>query len=58
MQAVKIFDFEHELELEQAINSFIKDKKNIFDIKYQISHFSHNSEQIFSFSALIWYEID
>lgn len=52
---VKIFDFEHELDLEQAINNFIKDKK-IIDIKYSISHFKYSNEQIFSFSALIMYE--
>ena len=35
---VKIFDFEHENDLEKAINEFIKSKK-IIDIKYQISIF-------------------
>ena len=34
---VKIFDFEHENDLEKAINEFIKSKK-IIDIKYQIEH--------------------
>ena len=54
---VKIFDFEHENDLETAINEFIKNKK-IIDIKYQISHFYAGNEQIYSFSALIMYEND
>ena len=54
---VKIFDFEHENDLEKAINEFIKSKK-IIDIKYQISHFYAGNEQIYSFSALIMYEND
>ncbi|MBS1477019.1 MAG: sporulation protein Cse60 [Acholeplasmatales bacterium] len=54
---VKIFDFEHEVDLENAINNFIKNKK-IIDIKYQNSHFYAGNEQIYSFSALIIYEND
>lgn len=52
---VKIFDFEHELDLEEAINDFISNKK-IIDIKFQISHFYDEREQLYSFSALIIYE--
>lgn len=52
---VKIFDFEHELELEREINYFIERVK-VIDIKYQVSAFSSNGEQIFCFSALIIYE--
>lgn len=51
---VKIFDYEHEIDLENAINAFIKDK-NVIDIKYSISHFQYLNEQIFSFSAMILY---
>ena len=54
---VKIFDFEHELDLEDAINVFIQSKDiEIIDIKYQASHFYAGNEQVFSFSALILYK--
>lgn len=52
---VKIFDFEHETDLEKAINEFIKNKI-VYDIKYQNSHFYAGNEQIYSFSALIMYD--
>lgn len=58
MLKVKIFDEEHELDLENDINNFIKNIKNLVDIKYQTSHFFDNNEQIFSFSALVLYEIE
>ena len=54
---VKIFDFEHELDLEEAINKFLDDKKiELKEIKYCVSHFYALNEQVFSFSALILYE--
>ena len=53
---VKLFDFEHEVDLEKAVNDFIKDKKEVISIQYQTSHFSFNSEQIYSFSCLICYK--
>lgn len=52
---VKIFDFEHEIDLETAINSFISNKV-VISILYQTSHFQSLNEQVFSFSALILYE--
>ncbi len=52
---VKIFDFEHEIDLENAINEFIIDKK-IIKIDYQTSHFQSLDSQIYSFSAMIIYE--
>ncbi len=52
---VKIFDFEHEFDLEKNINDFIRDKE-IIDIKYSTSHFSVLDEQIYSFSAVIIYD--
>lgn len=56
MKKVKIFDYEHEKDLELAINNFLKGNNKIIDIKYQTSHFSHENRQIYSFSALIIYE--
>ena len=55
---VKIFDFEHELDLEEAINAFLQNKSiEVVDIKYQTSHFYAGNEQLFSFSALILYNL-
>ena len=54
---VKIFDFEHEVDLENAINLFLSDKDIEFmNIYYQVSHFYAGNEQLFSFSALILYK--
>lgn len=53
---VKLFDFEHEKDLEKAVNSFLKDIREVIDIKYQTSHFSNNGEQIFSFSCMVIYK--
>jgi hypothetical protein len=54
---VKIFDFEHEQDLEEAINLFLEDQEiKINSIKYAVSHFYSLNEQVFSFSALILYE--
>lgn len=52
---VKIFDFEHEIDLENAVNLFIKDK-TIISISYQTCHFQALDEQIYSFSVMIFYE--
>lgn len=51
---VKVFDFEHELDLEDAVNNFIDDK-NVIDIKYQVSISMFSDEQIYCFSAMILY---
>ena len=52
---VKIFDFEHEKDLEDSINEFIEDK-NIIDIKYSVSNSIYGEEQIYCYSALIMYK--
>ena len=33
---VKIFDESHESDLENAVNNFLEDNKDIIDIKYQV----------------------
>ena len=55
---VKIFDEEHEKDLEEAINGFLEDvtTDNLIDIKYQLSHFSDGPGQVFSYSAMILYK--
>ena len=51
---VKVFDFEHEKDLEANINEFISDKE-LIDIKYQVSIAINGEDQIYCFSAMIIY---
>lgn len=52
-----MFDFEHEIDLENAINEFLtKNNIKIVTILYQTCHFYAGNEQVFSFSALILYQ--
>lgn len=55
---VKLFDYEHESDLEENINKFLalNPKIEIKNINYQTSHFEINGEQIYSFSCLILYK--
>lgn len=52
---VKLFDFESEKDLEEAINDFLDDDIEVIDIKYQVSMGLFSEEQIYCFSALIVY---
>lgn len=51
---VKVFDCDHEKDLEECINEFIVDKE-IVDIKYQVAIEALGEEQIYCFSAMIIY---
>ncbi len=53
---IKIFDEGHEKDLEEKINNFLKEQKNIIDIKYQVSIAMYQEEQIYCFSAMILYK--
>lgn len=54
---VKLFDFEHEKDLENEVNKFLSENKiEVKELLYQTSHFSHCGEQIYSFSCLIFYK--
>ncbi len=54
---VKIFDENHEKDLEQDINDFLKEKEvEVVDIKYQVSTSLFAEEQIYCFSAMIMYK--
>ena len=56
---VKIFDEEHEKDLEEAVNRFLTEYDGDYkvrDIKYQLSHFSDGPGQIYSYSAMVIYE--
>ena len=52
---VKIFDFEDEKDLEDAVNSFLSEDMDLIDIKYQVSSSIYSEEQIYCFSAMIIY---
>lgn len=54
---IKVFDEEHEEDLEFSVNSFIKDL-DVIDIKYQVSVAMFSEEQVYCYSALILYEED
>ena len=57
MKKVKIFDENHEKDLESSINSFLRELNgNVIDIKFNVSVSVFGEEQIFCFSALIIYE--
>ena len=51
---VKLFDCEHEKDLEECVNEFIEEKE-VIDIKYQVSVAINGEEQIYCFSAMIIY---
>lgn len=53
---VKIFDCEHESDLEEEINFFLQEKITVLELHYNSSHFECNGEQIYSFSCLILYK--
>lgn len=53
---IKMFDFEDEKDLENAVNEFLDNTdKEIIDIKYQVSCSIFGEEQIFCFSAMVIY---
>ena len=56
---VKIFDENHELDLEKDINDFLNNVNGeIIDIKYQTAISVFAEEQIYCFSAMIIYYED
>ena len=60
MIQVKIFDEEHEHDLEVVINEFLKSKdySTIIDIKYQLHSFvTKDNEQIYCYSAMVIYRV-
>lgn len=53
---VKLFDENHEKDLETAVNDFLSDfEGDIIDIKYQVAVSIFSEEQVFCFSAMIVY---
>nr|WP_263325371.1 sporulation protein Cse60 [Neobacillus sp. Marseille-Q6967] len=59
MIQVKLFDREHEKDLEKEMNRFLKgiDEKKLVDIKYNVAAMPEDEEeeQIYCFSAMIIY---
>lgn len=55
---VKVFDEDHELDLEYAINDFLKEINKLIDIKYSLAIMNDvkTNEQIYCYSALVIYE--
>ena len=54
---VKLFDENHEKDLENSINEFLKETScDIIDIKYQVAIAMFGEEQIYCFSAMIVYD--
>ena len=51
---VKVFDCDHEKDLEDSVNNCINDKE-VIDIKYQVAIEALGEEQIYCFSAMIIY---
>jgi Sporulation protein Cse60 len=59
MVSVKVFDYEHEKDLEIEINQFLKnlDEDQLIDIKYHVATMYEDDEedQIYCFSAMVIY---
>jgi hypothetical protein len=59
MLQVKIFDEEHEKDLEETVNEFlqsVEDEQKIKDIQYQVSVApNEEGDQIYCFSAMVIY---
>nr|WP_257351553.1 sporulation protein Cse60 [Pseudalkalibacillus decolorationis] len=61
MLKVKLFEAEHEEDLEEEINAFLVNvhESNVIDVRYQVSmavdEYSEEVETVYSFSAMILY---
>ena len=59
MIKVKLFDYEHEKDLEQAMNAFLQkiEDNKLIDIKYHVTAMvePEAEEQIYCFTAMIIY---
>ncbi|MDX5474910.1 MAG: sporulation protein Cse60 [Bacillaceae bacterium] len=57
MIQIKVFDEEHEKDLEDKVNYFLRGiaDRDLVDIKYQISCLGEENDQIYCFSAMVIY---
>lgn len=54
---VKIFDENHENDLETSVNEFLNDDiYDIISIKYQVATAMYGEDQVYCFSAMIIYD--
>lgn len=54
---VKLFDENHENDLETSINEFLKNNNcDIIDIKYQVAIAMYGEDQVYCFSAMVIYD--
>ncbi|WP_170007982.1 sporulation protein Cse60 [Bacillus fonticola] len=60
MRKIKLFDCEHEKDLEVDVNRFLKglNDDQVIDIQYQVAAFAEESseDQLYCFSVMIHYE--
>ena len=52
---VKVFDESHQKDLENSVNSFLKEVDDLLDIKYSVAITAVGEEQIYCFTAMIIY---
>lgn len=59
MKMVKVFDEEHEDDLSDSINAFLKENESceLLDIHYAVAVCDCEDGQIYCFSALLLYEV-
>ncbi|MGM9985744.1 MAG: sporulation protein Cse60 [Bacillaceae bacterium] len=57
MIKVRVFDEQHEEDLEEVVNNFLKKihESDVVDIQYQVATTSAHNEQIYCFTAMIIY---
>ncbi len=58
MIKVKLFDYEHEKDLEKGMNEFLEkvSEDNLIDIKYNVAALGEEeTDQIYCFSAMVVY---
>lgn len=57
MYKVKLFDEEHEKDLERAVNTFLSKLKEgqLINVKYDVAMMESEGEQIYCFSAMVIY---
>lgn len=53
---VKVIDEDHEKDLEESINEFLKTGIELIDIKFNVAVGLFSDDQIYCFSALIIYK--
>jgi len=54
---VKIFDENHEKDLENSVNEFLSElEQEVIDIKFNVSTSIFSEEQIYCFSAMVIYK--